>query len=86
MPHPFIDIAHLNTHHADRFRQEASLLHGTVNLPDSPAVRAEIGAMLAQAEQDRAILAPRRRRAGLTSRIRAWIPRWFGWLRTMPMP
>ncbi|SNS19180.1 hypothetical protein [Tropicimonas sediminicola] len=84
MPHPFIDSAHLRDIHADRFRQDAFLLHGSVNLPDNPAVRAEIAAMLREIAADPP--PPRPPARPLIARLQSWVPRWFGWLRAMPLP
>ncbi|MDV7142469.1 hypothetical protein R3X27_07215 [Tropicimonas sp. TH_r6] len=77
---PITDITILNDINAERFRRDAYLLHASVNLPESPAVRAEIAAMLDNAER------PAPEPARPARRIRDWFPRWVGWLRTMPMP
>lgn len=84
MPHPFIDTAHLGDIHADRFRTDTYHLHGTINLPDIPAVRAEIAAMLREVAAD----PPPQHTRGrpLIARLLTWGPRWFGWLRAMPLP
>ena len=84
MPHPFIDTDILKDIHADRFRRDAVLLHQMVNRPDSAAVRAEVAVMLRAVAAD----PPQRRphQASVTTRLRAWAPRWFGWLRAMPLP
>lgn len=58
---------------------EADPLHG-VRLPDSPAVRAEVAAMLRDASRP----APPRPRP--VRRLWDWFPRWLGWLRAMPLP
>ncbi|NDR59656.1 hypothetical protein [Aliiruegeria sabulilitoris] len=76
---PITDINHLNEINAERFRRDSFLLHATVNLPESPAVRAEIAAMLDNAERD----APPKPRPAW--RLRVWFPRWIGWLRAMPI-
>ena len=51
MPHPFTDVTLLTDTNADRFRRESFSQRETVNLPDIPAVRAEITAMLDNAER-----------------------------------
>ena len=84
MPHPFIETDHLKEIYRDRFPRDAHLLHGTVNLPDSAAVRAEVTAMLREVASDPP--PPRPAHVPLTRRFRAWFPRWLGWLRAMPTP
>ena len=77
---PITDIKHLNDINAERFRRDSYLLHATTNLPDNPAVRAEVVALLENAERE----APPKPRP--VRRLRAWFPRWIGWLRAMPVP
>ncbi len=77
---PIFDINLLNDINAERFARDSYLLHVTANLPDSPAIRAEVTAMLENAER-KAPPKPRPAR-----RLRLWFPRWIGWLRAMPIP
>lgn len=80
---PITDITILKDTNADRFRRDSYLLHAMVNLPEAPAVRAEIAAMLDNAERPAPEKRPPPRPA---RRLREWVPRWIGWLRAMPMP
>lgn len=59
--------------------------HRIVNLPDSAAARAEIEAMLAAADMAEAAphVVPR---VPLRARLRAWVPEFGHWLRSMPLP
>lgn len=83
MPHPFTDIALLHLSNTDRFQGESYLQRDVVDLPDSAAVRAEVAAMLDNAESP----APEPERSPRpTRRLKEWFPRWIGWLRAMPTP
>jgi hypothetical protein len=84
MQHPFITPSHLTRTHADRLRRDVNSIHGTVNLPNSTTVRAEVAAMLDGAVREPP--APATWRVGVIPRVRNWIPGWIGWLRAMPLP
>lgn len=83
MPHLFIDTTHLNPTDAERFQVASNGLIGTVNLPEIPAVRAEIAALLDHVPPEPAERPPA---APFRARLSGWFPRWIGWLRAMPMP
>ncbi len=56
-----------------------------IRAPLSGSVRAELEALIA-AEMAEGALADREARQSLLRRIRAWIPRFTLWMRTMPTP